>query len=167
MMNDVVDAVVYDCSTGLFVWKYRPDMSNSWNARFAGKQALNIDSDGYKSGRINYRIYQAHRVAWLIHYGEWPDGQVDHINMVRSDNRIDNLRLATRSENAMNRGKQNDNTSGYKGVSWHKSSGKWQAKIKKNGKCIYLGTYHDVLEAHLAYCRAVHDVHGQFARISQ
>ncbi|MDA6380520.1 HNH endonuclease signature motif containing protein [Escherichia coli] len=67
---------------------------------------------------INGKAYPAHRLAWLIVYGTMPDGFIDHINRVRTDNRISNLRLVTHSENMQNRKIQKNNKSGYRGVSW-------------------------------------------------
>lgn len=103
-------------------------------------------------------------MAWAIHHGEWPDGEIDHINMKRDDNRIANLRLATSSDNRMNSGRQENNTSGMKGVYWKKARGKWMSQIQVASKQIFLGRYATKAEAHAAYCEAAKKYHGEFAR---
>jgi transposase len=92
------------------------------------------------------------------------DMDVDHINGNTLDNRKNNLRLCTESENAFNRGKSKTNTSGYKGVSWNKHLKKWNATICKKEKNIHLGYYNTPQEAHAAYCEAAKTLHGEFAR---
>jgi hypothetical protein len=77
-----------------------------------------------------------------------------------------NLRVCTSSQNGMNRGKQSDNTSGYKGVTWDKSKGKWQASIKVNQKTIFLGRFNNVIEAAKAYDEGAKKYHGAFARLN-
>ncbi|MFA5990454.1 MAG: AP2 domain-containing protein [Sphingomonas sp.] len=95
-----------------------------------------------------------------------PDGMdTDHINHNGLDNRRENLRVCTRSENLMNRGKLKNNTSGYKGVSWNKNSKKWQTHIRVNGKKIYLGNFKDKEEAYKAYCDASIKYHGDFSKV--
>ena len=78
--------------------------------------------------------YYAHQVAWLWVYGEWPTSQIDHINRVRSDNRIANLRMANDSENGCNKGMQRNNQSGFTGVWFANWRGKWEASISKDGQ---------------------------------
>lgn len=92
---------------------------------------------------------------------------IDHIDGNGLNNQRDNLRLATPSQNAMNRPKQNNNTSGYKGVSWSKKSGKWIAKIKVNGKSIYLGSFDSIEDAYEFYCNAVEKYHGEFGNTGE
>lgn len=167
----------YEPETGKLYWKERglewfvdsPLRSaqwsrSQWNGRFSGKEAFTAHLNGYKQGRILGEYASAHRVAWAMHYGSCPDGEVDHINMVRDDNRIVNLRLATPSNNRMNRGSQKNNTSGYKGVFWQKLRGKWMAQIQIDGRAIFLGRYDSKEDAHAAYCEAANKYHGEFAR---
>lgn len=167
----------YDPDTGKLYWKPRPaemfresdlrtrnHSCNQWNGRYAGKEAFTAYLHGYKQGRVLGRYASAHRVAWAIHHGEWPEGEIDHINMERDDNRIANLRLATSSNNHMNRGRQENNTSGVKGVYWQKARGKWMAQIQVAGKQIFLGRYATKSEAHAAYCESAKKYHGEFAR---
>lgn len=107
----------------------------------------------------------AHRVAWFLHCGTWPSA-VDHKNMIRDDNRIENLREASHSQNASNTVRRHQGArvkSKYKGV--YHDRGRWQAKIKHNGKDMYLGVFATEEEAHAAYAAAAVRLHGEFARI--
>lgn len=132
----------YDPDTGKLFWNYRPDMPKQWNTRFARKEALTATRhDGYRVGNIDYTLYRAHRVAWAIHYGEWPHEFIDHINGNPADNRISNLRLASQSKNMKNAKRRADNTSGVTGVHWDKSRSKWKASIASNGASIELGRF--------------------------
>lgn len=94
-----------------------------------------------------------------------PNERVDHINLDKLDNRRENLRLATQSQNCMNKRRQSNNTSGYKGVAFHKSSGKWEARINVNGKRLYLGVFDTPELAYEEYCNAAKEYHGEFARL--
>ena len=112
------------------------------------------------------RKYLAHRLAWLFIHGEWPALQVDHVNGDRADNRLSNLRLATRHENEQNRGRTSANTSGFKGVFWDKSRGKWLAAIGTGGRLKNLGRFATPQEAYSVYCAAAARLHGSFARVT-
>lgn len=109
----------YDPASGVFTRK----VSKSSNAQ-VGQVAGSVDKRGYIVIRIDGELYKAHRLAHLYMTGEFPPDQIDHINRIKSDNRWKNLRLANGSQNQMN-STRNDNTSGKKGVHWHKQSGKW------------------------------------------
>lgn len=150
----------YDPETGLLFWKYRElDLFKStprrprevtapqWNSRCAGKQAFTYtNSHGYLSGIIFHVSYTAHRVAWALHHGEWPSYDIDHINGIRSDNKISNLRVVNPSENAKNQRLPKNNTSGRIGVSKTRNNN-WQASIKVNRKVMHLGTFKDFTAA--------------------
>lgn len=100
------------------------------------------DSTGYIRIRINGVKYKAHRLAWFCYHGQWPDGDIDHINGVRHDNRIANLRVVTNKQNHENRLAANrNNSTGLRGVSLHKKTGKYKAHIRHNGVLYYLGLY--------------------------
>lgn len=142
------DDLYYDPETGKFY-------------REAGCQS----SSGYRQIWFQDRQQMEHRVAWFLHYGEWPKGYVDHINGDKSDNRISNLREATASENLCNRGRQRNNTSGHKGVSWHRQNRKWKATISVSGRNRYLGSFDTKEEAAQAYNRAALHFHGKFAML--
>ena len=97
-------------------------------------------SHGYLQIDIQGKSYRAHRIAWCITFGYWPK-EIDHINHVRDDNRLVNLREVTRPENSRNRPLQSNNTSGAVGVYWHRPRNKWVARIKNNGKTEHLGYF--------------------------
>ena len=129
-----------------------------------GEVAGNINTNGYRRIVINKKVYQAHRLIWMFHNGDIETGlQIDHINQIKDDIRIENLRLATRSQNKSNSTKQKNNTSGLKGVSWHKHAKKWEARIMHNKKNIHLGLFATAELAHDAYVSAAAKLHGEFA----
>src|SRR5688572_7616140 len=106
----------YDTDTGIFRWK-RCVARRIKPGDVAGYR----DSDGYVNLKWHGRQYRLHRLAWFYTYGRWPEGEIDHVNMLRDDNRLCNLREATQSQNAGNRRAYANNTSGYKGVSYSKA----------------------------------------------
>jgi hypothetical protein len=151
----------YNPATGEFRW------NASQGRAYAGSIAGSLDSQGYLQIGIDQRRLKAHRLAWLLVNSVDPgDLRIDHINGNPSDNRISNLRLATQSQNLCNRGKQRNNTSGYKGVSWEKASQKWQAHIKRNGRQVNLGRFDTPDEAHAAYVAAAEKLHEDFACVA-
>lgn len=161
----------YEPDTGKFYWRARPlDMfsssriCNAWNAKHCGKEALIVENQGYRKGRIFGTDYMAHRVAWAIYHGSWPKAHIDHADGIRSNNRIINLRDATRSQNLSNRGAQSNNKSGHKGVHWCNRSKKWIAKLMSDGVAIYIGSYECPEIAAAAYACAAGKHHGEFAR---
>ena len=139
----------------------------SWNSSSTGRTSVNTplvatNSDGYIVLRFNRVSYLAHRVAWYLHTGRQPVGDIDHRNQIKTDNAITNLREATISQNRHNIPKYSNNTSGYKGVNWNKPVGKWQARIMANGVNRNLGHFDDVEEAYAAYCNAAKELHKNF-----
>jgi hypothetical protein len=105
-----------------------------------------------------------HVLAWFYTHGVWPADQLDHINGDKSDNRIDNLRIATASQNKANSGPYRNNPTGLKGAYWYKPLQMWVSKIRKDGKLHHLGYFATAEEAHTAYCEAAKRLHGEFAR---
>ena len=150
----------YDFSTGEIRWKNTTQWTKS------GEKA-GCNSRGYIVISVNKKMIFAHRIAWAMYYGEWPTLEIDHINNIRSDNRICNLRIATHNENCLNLVKPRHNKSGLKGVSWHAGGQKWQAHIKAFGKKHYLGLFLTKEEAHKAYCDAAKKLHGEFANFGR
>ncbi len=140
----IVDDVDYDMLSQ-FKWCYSP---TGYAVRRAPLEA--------------YALLYLHRVLLEAKDGEY----IDHINGDRLDNRKDNLRKCSMSENLMNRGKQKNNSSGYKGVSLDKSRNKWQAQIQKNGKNISLGRFYTREDAARAYDKAAVEFHQEFSRIN-
>ena len=132
----------YDPATGIFTWK----VSTS-NSVKVGDVAGCPGGAGYLQIRLQSRLHQAHRLAWMYVYGEWPKLTIDHINRNRSDNRISNLRDVSHKQNHQNRRKPSNNTSGHSGVLWDKQKSKWKAQITHNQKKIHLGYFATIEEA--------------------
>lgn len=144
------DLISYDQESGIFVWKK------------SGKVAGYITNEGYRNISVDNRMYRAHRLAWLYVTGEWPIDQIDHINGSRDANWFANLREASALENGKNLKKPATNSSGFKGVSWHKRSGKWQAVIASDRKTRHIGLFDTPEAARTAYCEAAVQLHGEF-----
>lgn len=159
-LDKVTAALSYNPDSGEFVWKSREDRPKEWNTRRAGKVAGGLDAHGYRTIVIDKVQYKAHRLAWLCVYGRWPVGDIDHINRDKGDNRISNLRECTRTENNQNRAATSSNSaSGYTGVSFCKTTNRWRAKIKADGKQIHLGRFDTREEARDAYLLAKGGLH--------
>jgi len=154
----------YNGETGIFVWRRRADYRREWNARYVGEPAGTV-MGAYRLISIKKRRYVASRLAWLWVYGKWPSDFVDHANGNKRDDRISNLRAATKSQNSANIGAPVHNTSGLKGVSWDKRSGKWRAQICYQNKRRGLGLFNTASEAHKAYCDEAVRLHGDFAKL--
>jgi hypothetical protein len=144
----------YDSRTGHF---YRLRATGGTRV---GEQAGRKTADRYRRISINGRSYLASRLAWFYIYGGWPKNEIDHINHDTSDDRIDNLREATRSQNCFN-SNLSKNISGYRGVSHNYA--KWKAIINIGKKRFYLGTFETREEAAEAYNRAAKEMFGEFA----
>jgi len=114
----------YDPETGVFIWK------TGRGSVKAGSVAGSKEANGYVRIRCDGGRYMAHRLAWLYVHGEFPPEEIDHINGVRDDNRLRNLRCVSRTENTRNQRLSNRNTSGITGVHWDKKAGKWRAKAR-------------------------------------
>lgn len=157
----------YDADTGLFTWRER-DGNASFNTRFAGKPALRTkDSRGYYRGELFYRFVWAHRVAYFMCYNVGIPQDIDHINGVRTDNRIVNLRSVTVAENRKNAARRSDNTSGITGVSWMKTKQRWRARFYTNGgEERHIGLYQckEEAESALRGYRAAHGYHANHGR---
>lgn len=166
-MNELVtpdrlkEVLNYDPESGLFTWLCVPN-----NRITIGQIAGNIGIQGYVIIKVDRRLYRAHRLAWLYMTGQWPKAQIDHRDLNATNNSWANLREATRSQNCYNQGARTNNTSGYKGVSWHKASGKWTAQTRINGKAAHLGLFGTAELAHRAYIEAAREHHGEFARVA-
>ena len=118
-----------------------------------------ITVHGYRQVRVDGKFYKAHRIAWLLRTGEWPEHEIDHANGVRDDNRWVNLREATSAENKQNMARRSDNTSGYTGVIFEKRVKLWEARVVMDGR-IYSAGYFDTPEqAADAYAKAKSELH--------
>ncbi len=146
----------YDEMTGIFTWLV--DRKGTKAGRAAGHKTKR----GYITIRIDGAAFYAHRLAWFFVYGEWPTNEVDHIDLDKSNNAIENLRQATPSQNRANTSIRKNNTSGFKGVSWKNDKSKWQAHIRVCGKTEFIGYFGSREEAHSSYCDAARRAFGEF-----
>lgn len=163
----------YDPHSGLLSWlprsrsEFKSDRAYlAWVGRYENREGFTaLNANGYKIGRVGQTNILAHRVAWALHYGVWPDGEIDHINGNRTDNRICNLRVVSTSENARNRRIDNRNRTGVSGVYWHKEAGKWCAAIGKREKLGYFSNFDDAVKARKAAeaRQGYHPNHGRAA----
>lgn len=134
----ITEILDYDRNTGEFIWK-----SPTSKRVKKGAVCRCKDAYGYIVIRIDGRLYKAHRLAWLYVYGELPDGGIDHVNRIKDDNRIVNLRVAGQSQNMQN-------LSGLRGVRWDSDRKRWSACIKLNYKNIHLGRFEKLDDAVMA-----------------
>jgi len=132
----------YDADTGIITNK-----SARGSRAKAGEEAGSPDAHGYVIICANRKRYKAHRLAILMSTGSFPAEYTDHINGIKDDNRLVNLREVSAQENQRNRSHGRNNTSGVTGVVWNKSAGKWCAGIAVSGKQMHLGSYEDWFEA--------------------
>lgn len=153
----------YEPETGHLFWKVdRGRNGKGASGAKAGSRAGCVGNHGYIQIATRVGRVLAHRLAWLLTHRAMPDGEIDHKNGDRTDNRLCNLRAATRTENSRNQQMHSDNKSGFKGV--HKRNRKFRAEIMHEGKKVHLGYFVTAQEAHDAYCKAAREYHGQFAR---
>lgn len=136
----------YDPRTGVFVWR-----ENRGSNQTKGKAAGGLHGP-YLMIPVAKRLYLAHRLAWLYVHDSWPENEIDHINGVKTDNRIENLRDATRLTNAHNIAKaRSDAVSGVRGVRWSSRYNSWHALLQHEGRRMHLGSFKSMEEAMAAY----------------
>lgn len=150
----LISLLSYDPDDGIFRWLVRRSNVS------AGSIAGGNHGTGYKVIGIDGRLYLAHRLAWFFVHGRWPSDQLDHINGVKDDNRLANLREATTSENHQNMPLPRNNRSGAIGVNHCRSTGRWVAQITTNGQRKTLGRFETVEEASKAYREAKAQFHS-------
>ena len=155
--SELLELLRYEASTGQFFWRV------STSDRISVGDVAGSARDGYRVIRIWRRLYRAHRLAWFYVHKKWPKNDIDHKNRIRDDNRIENLREATRSQNHMNRTVSDRNTSGFKGVSKN-GDRLFMTRISINKVPTYIGTFETAEEAHAAYKAASIQHHKQFGR---
>ena len=139
----------YDPETGVFTWLKRPS-----NRVEIGQEAGYINRHlGYRIIGILGQVYFAHRLAFLYMKGKWPR-EIDHVNRVKSDNKWENLREVSRSENSINKDLQANNKSGHKGIHWNEDCQKWHVSITRDGRVKYVGLFESLDEAVIARRKA-------------
>ena len=154
--EQVDGAVSYDAATGLFSWK-----AGNRRAR-AGTHAGGSAGQGYLCLSIGGVRCKAHRAAWLLTHGGWPEGVIDHINGIRSDNRLENLRAVSAATNRENQQRvRSDSSTGFLGVI--KAGNRYRACIRSEGRHIYFGTFDEPEAAHAAYLAGKRIHHSGFA----
>ena len=152
--EELKSVIRYDKKSGQFTWFLGPR-----RGRVAGCK----NSDGYRVIRIGRSLYYAHRLAWLYVTGGWPVVKIDHKNRNHDDNWIDNLREANSGQNAMNSKVNSNNKSGFKGVSWVKSRGRWVSRIYFGKRLFHLGYFSTSKEAGEVYKIKATELFGCFA----
>jgi len=160
----------YFPDSGKLVWSHRPEnhfVSSREHKRYCstrlGKEAGRIRFDGYLELRLDYVYYGVHRIVYKLMTGEEPENFIDHINGDKSDNRWDNLREATSTQNNHNRKISKNNTTGYKGVSWNSHFGKYKSSIRVGeGRRIFLGYFDSLEEAKDSYNKAADQHHKEY-----
>jgi Demerecviridae HNH endonuclease len=148
----------YDAAAGRFDWKI------GGGRRILGRQPGYVGSDGYRYVRAAGQRIAAHRLAWLFAHGSMPTEEIDHINGIRLDNRITNLRTCVRSENARNKRIQSNNVSGFPGVCYvSERGGKWRAYVVLNRRMRWLGRFDSYEAAVAARVEGEKKYYGAFA----
>jgi hypothetical protein len=160
----------YDPSTGALVWRTRPESDfktrSAWlwvNRRCAGKPVGAVIPNGYLQTYVNGKMFMVHRIVWAMHYGSWPEHHIDHVNHVRGDNRVSNLRDVTATGNARNASLYSTNTSGVTGVC--KYRGGWVAFSRRGDVHVRIGystSFDKAVEMRKEYEKSngFHDNHG-------
>jgi len=145
----------YNPETGIFIWILKP------NKRIKiGDNAGSLSHTGYMCIKFKGKHFLSHRIAWFLTYKIWPDKDIDHINGNKKDNRIINLRLATKSQNKQNQIKPSkNNKTGYLGVYYIEKSGKYEAQIMLNYKTKHIGYFNTAEEAHNEYLIKKREIH--------
>lgn len=156
----------YEPETGKLYWRECPSMPRCWNARYAGREAQGVHSDGYVRVSVDGVRYLAHRLVWCMNYGCPPEDQIDHINGVRTDNRLENLRAVSNTDNSRNASLSKRNTSGIAGVCWDKRRKRWSSRIMVDKREVFLGYFESREEGAAAREKALkaynfHPNHGR------
>jgi len=142
--EEINKSFTYDPATGLLKRK------KTRNSLLEGKEAGSYTKAGYREVGVKKNRLYVHRVAWMMTYKAWPDGHIDHINGIKDDNRIENLRVVNNQQNHTNMKQHKGNSSGVTGVYWSKRAKKWQAYICVSGKQKYLGVFKYLKDAETA-----------------
>lgn len=169
-LQELFDA---DIEAGTLTWRRRPrahfqtdNAHGTWNTRYAGKIAGAEHIMGYLRVTVDNRSWLLHRIIWFMACGAWPPHEIDHLNGIKTDNRITNLRSVDHINNSRNCRRRSDNTSGATGISWFERDKTWMARIAVNGRDIFLGYFSSFESAQTARWRAekkynFHPNHGK------
>lgn len=163
-MEEFRNVLDYSPDSGKLFWKENTLHSSYWNKKYANKEAGCISSDGYVVITYRGKTYKAHRIAWFLLTGKIPDKFIDHINMIKSDNRAVNLREATVAQNAANRVTQKNSTTKCKGVGYRKDINKWYSRIGFRGKTYFLGYVDSMSEAKRRYDEKAKSFYSDYSR---
>ena len=155
---------LFEDRNGILYWMNKSDPHS---AKKPGDKAGRINANGYVTVGVDGMEIKGHIIVWAIHYGQYPEGMIDHINGIACDNRIDNLRIANSSENNANRSSQEASTSKYLGVCWKKEISRWRASISKDNTVKHLGYFLTEEQAAAAYNMAAAKLHEEYARLNQ
>ena len=173
--EDLRQLLSYNPETGELVWLSRDESwfkkasdAKGWNKKYAGTKAFQTLYCGYLQGHILKKHYFAHRVSWALYHGFWPSDQIDHVNGIRSDNRIANLRDVSHSDNQKNVKLRHDNKSGMPGIDWKVGASAWRVRVSRDGARRLVGYFKNLDEAVAARRRAqqeaaYHVNHGRIA----
>lgn len=153
----LIELLHYDADYGVFTNKTRRS-----NVSPIGKVLGTANTSGHLVLMVDNVMYLAHRLAWFYCFKEWPEVLIDHIDRDPSNNRIDNLREATKSTNGFNSKLRIDNTIGLKGVYFDKRRNHFYSQIVINKTKIYLGRFDSAQEAHTAYINKAKELQGEF-----
>lgn len=152
---------LFEYNNGKLFWKTNKAIRSK-----IGSEAGRINDKGRYRVCIDGKDYLRSRIVYIMHFGDIPNGLlIDHKNEIKFDDRIENLRLATNSQNRNNTSNRRDNNSGTKGVSWNKQNKKWVAQISYESKVRHLGLFKNKEEAASVYKEAATKHHGEFAKI--
>ena len=164
--NYIRENLRYDPETGHLWWIKHSDNPLSKRRRRLDKPVGYKETKGYLCLNLFSTTWKCHRLAWFLYYGCWPKEVLDHINGIRVDNKIENLREATQNQNEMNKKKKTECSSNYKGVWWCVNNKTWRARIRNNGTSKNLGSYTSEEAAACAYDKAARELHGDYARLN-
>jgi len=153
----LLDLFSYSVLEGALYWRKRPSPRASLTS-----PAGYTDTEGYRVISINGLSYRRHRLIWAYFNSDPGPLEIDHINRIKGDDRLENLRKATRAENSYNT-TYSTNKSGAPGVCWHKRDKKWRVCIKSAGENVHLGYFDDLEDARRAYIEASIEIHRQFS----
>lgn len=156
-LAEIRDYLSYDPESGVFRWT-----KSSARRITIGDIAGNVNrAVGHRRIRFQNKYYLAHRLAWFFMHGEMPP-EIDHKNRQPDDNRFENLRLSTSSQNKCNSGIRANNTSGYRGVSFYKQTSRWAGEVRAGGRRVWSGYFGTAEEAARARDVVAAKHHGEF-----